>query len=151
MGADKQPYREGRLKRRVRQRFASKESRTSVPKKLCRRERRIVRTLCAVALLYFVGTGVLAEMGYSFWMQAACMVQGAFWCALAGLYDTASDWQREASFWTRIRNQKIAGLLEETSGLSETDAINMTGEAADFGFATGDEVAEAFRREFGDE
>ncbi len=110
-----------------------------------------MHVFCTVAALYVVGTAVLTETGHSFWMQAACMIQCLFWCALAGLYETASDWQREASFWTRSRNAKIASLLEDTGGLSEQDVIDMTGAAADFGFASGDEVAEALRKELGDE
>ncbi len=151
MGVD-EPYREGRVKRRLRKRFASKESRLELPKALCERERRIMHVLCIVASVYFLGTIVLAEMGHPFWMQAACMVQCAFWCACAGLYESASDWQRAASYSMRRRNATIDRLLnEDTSGLSEAEVIAMSGEAADFRFASGDDVAEAFREELGDE
>ena len=111
-----------------------------------------MRVLCVVASAYFLGTVVLVETGHPFWMQAACAIQCVFWCACAGLYESASDWQRAASESMRRRSATIDRLLrEDTSGLSEADIIAMSGEAADFGFASGDDVAKALREELGDE
>jgi hypothetical protein len=150
MGVDK-PYYEGRLQRQLRRTLASKESRIELPKELCKRERWILRALCVMAAVCLAGAITLRETGHPLWMQAACAVQCVFWCALAGLYETASDWQRAASYSARSRNAKINELLGDLGGVSERDAIDMTSAAADFGFATGDEVAEAFRRELGDD
>jgi len=152
MGTDSTPYREGRWKRRVRRRFASKESRKGLPKGRCWRERRIMRMLCGVAVIHLVGMVFLAEAGRPLWMWTLCLVQCLLCCAWAGLYESASEWQRAISLAMHGRGAKIDRLLEENSGgLSERDAIDMTGEAADFGSATGVEVAEAFRKEFGGE
>lgn len=119
---------------------------------LCARERRVVHVLGAMALTYLVGMIILSETGHPLWMQTACLIQCLFSCALAGLYESASDWQRAALHSRRSRDARVAQLLEEdSSGLSEAEIIAMTGDAADIGFATGDEVAEAFRRELGDE
>jgi len=151
MGVDK-PYREGRLKRELRRHLSSKESRAGVPKPLCKRERRTMYALNAMAAICLLGAVILGGTRHPFWMQTACVLQCVLWCVLAGLYERASTWQREASTAMRHRRAVIDRLLEDdSSGLSEAEIIGMMGTAADFGFASGDEVAEAFRKELGDE
>jgi hypothetical protein len=147
MGADGASYREGRWKRRVRKRFASKESRAGLPKQQHGREQCIMRLLCGVAAIHLLGMMLLAQMGRPFWAQTLCLVLCLLCCIWAGLYETASDWQREAWRSTRSRDAKIAGLTKREDGLSEQDVAAMSGQAEGFERASGNDVADAVRRE----
>lgn len=147
MSTDDASYREGRWKRRVRKCFASKESREGLPKEQCQRERRVVRMLCVVATIYLLGMMFLGEMGRPLWTQSLCLVLCLLCCAWTGLYESASEWQREAWRSMRSRNAKVAGLLQSEGGLSEQDVDAMNGQAEGFDRASGADVAEAARRE----
>ena len=107
------PYRERRLKRWVRRHFASKESRTGVSKSESRRERLIMHIYCVTAVACFLLAMLFPFPRVSLlWAQAVCMAVCAFWCALAGLYESASDWQRAAWLTAQSRSAKAAQLFE---------------------------------------
>ncbi len=92
------PYREGRVKMWVRKHFASKESRAGLPKSQSQRERWVVGAMCAVAGMFLLIMIGLTETGRVLWAQLP-MVLALLWCGLAGLVETASDWQREILRW----------------------------------------------------
>jgi len=150
MGVDK-PYSEGRLQRELRRCCASKESRAGLPKQECKRERWAMRGLCTLATVCLLGTIALTETGQPIWMQACCLVQCVLWCAVAGLYETASDWERALWVAKRSRNAKIDGLTKRRDDLSERDLTAMADQATGFERASGNDVAEALRRELGDD
>jgi hypothetical protein len=141
------PYQEGALKKWLRLHCASKESRLSLPKRLCWRERRIMRALCFLAAFSLLLAIALGELGYPFVVESASMALCLFWCAWAGLYETASGWQRMASLWM----VDSAAPAKPPSSLPDPDTIGMADTALDLKSATGEEIAEALRRELGGE
>lgn len=109
-----------------------------------------MRMLCVVAGIYLLGMVFLAEMGRPLWTWTLCLVLCLLCCAWAGLYESASEWQREAYRSMRSRNAKIAALPQSEDGLSDRDIAAMSGQAEGFNRASGDDVAEAARRELND-
>lgn len=93
MSSDAPAYRENRLKRWVRTRFASDEARHDLPKS--KTEERLIATRMACALLcWSLGAAFSAA-------EAGPVVQASCWIAMIGivvwtaLVDFASDWERE--------------------------------------------------------
>jgi|GEM_PF-5331469 len=68
-----------------------------LPKSDSLRERLVIRTECAIAIVFLLATIGLTETGCVLWAQLLSLALVLLCCGLAGLVETASDWQREIS------------------------------------------------------
>ena len=138
------PYSEGRLKMWMRKHFASKEARAGIPKEASWRERSVRRICCVMAVAYLLLAVLLAQL---WWAQTLCIGLCVFWCGLAGLYESASQWERESQCWLIDSDVEAYKRLSEPPSRAQAEIAR---QVAAMSFATVQEFNEAVQREIRD-